>query len=101
VYFIGRSTNRDRFCFAPQKPTELRSSPAYKGRDFYELQVVINKKVWKLLCICSEQVFFDKAQLKWYSASPEALNRGRALPGEWKEVDGPLDWSVLERRVAF
>jgi hypothetical protein len=93
VYFLERPTNKDRFYCASQKNSAYPRSLLRKRLDADEWFGVA-ERVWKLLCICSEQVCFNKTQLKWYSASRVALKRGRAVQGEWR-VDGPV------RPVAF
>jgi hypothetical protein len=100
VYFIERPTNRDRFYRVSQEPARFPRSIIHPKPDVHEW-LRVGKSVWKLLCICSEQVSFDKTQLKWYSAPRAALKRGRAVQGEWRRADGPVGWALLERPVAF
>lgn len=101
VYFIERPTNRDRFYCTSKSPAGWSVLPLCSKPHSYERSVVITKNVWKLLCICSQQVSFDKTKLKWYLASREALKRGRAVQGEWRRADGPLPWTLLEHRAAL
>jgi hypothetical protein len=89
VYFIERPTNRDRFYCASHKPAQFSRWLLHQELDVDEW-LGVAKSVWKPLCICSEQVCFNKAQLKWYSAPRDAFKRGRAVQGEWRRVDGPL-----------
>jgi len=62
VYFLEKNLNRDRM---------------YQRLGFG------SKKGWTLLCICGEQVSFEKAELKFFSVAKTAYIRGYALEGEW------------------
>lgn len=101
VYFIERPANRERLCCRSKKAVQFRASLPHQNLDVDEW-LGVGTRVWKLLCICSEQVSFNKAQSKWYRAPREALKRGHAVQGEWKRVDSPdVGRAFLDYPIAF
>ena len=69
VYFLDGEKNRDRMYH-------------YSGED--------GEEHWKLLCICSEQISFGKADVARYGTTKIALERGYAIEGEWKRAEKTL-----------
>jgi hypothetical protein len=66
-------------------------TPLYEISDFANRWVLSFNtnlpNLWKLLCICGQEMRFMKTQLKWYEVSREALGRGVAVQGEWKATN--------------
>jgi len=54
-----------------------------KNADRMYARMHDGQKRWKLLCICSEQIEFRKDEILTFETSKHALNRGRAVVGEW------------------
>jgi hypothetical protein len=53
--------------------------------------------VWRLLCVCGDQLSFVKGDLHWYQAPATASESGYAAQGQWKEVFLPR----IHRQVAL
>ena len=112
VYFIEHPANRDRLYYASPRDLEVKlqnpRTPLYDLSDLYTRKtaknpgfwtlLLRNANLWTLLCVCSQQISFEKTQLKWYATPHAAFERGHAIEGEWKTVDGPVGWA-LEHRV--
>ncbi len=63
VYFLEGGKNRDRMYHQI-------------GED--------GKEQWKLLCICGEQIFFEKKDVALYGTRSAARDVGYAVEGNWK-----------------
>jgi len=80
VYFLEGSKNRDRMYHQA-------------GEDRTEH--------WKLLCICSEQISFQKQNVRRYRTHSAALESGYAIEGGWKlSAWDPWEQSKLSSAIA-
>src|SRR5439155_11980138 len=69
VYFIEHASNRERLYYASPGSSEMKRlgprTPFYEISDFvqrWKLSFIL-PNLWKLLCICGQQVRFVKTQL--------------------------------------
>jgi len=73
VYFVEEGQNRDRMY---HRVPDLSGSGSTDSLQTREQQ-------WSLLCICGQQISFQKDEVKWYATTKAAFERGHAVAGEW------------------
>jgi len=88
VYFVEEGQNRDRIYHRDGKSHHLPVlSPVGSIRSLQTRQ-------WTLLCICSEQISFQKDEIRRYVACQAALDLGYATKGQWKRLS-EVQWKRL------
>ena len=92
VYLIEHPSNQTRLYYAS---FTLETNSLDCDRHLSEISDFASRStlpyinlpnLWKLLCICGQEMRFVKNQLKWYEVSAETVERGHAIQREWKEL---------------